>query len=155
MLSATLCHGHCCFIHCMLCAAAYFVPWQCIFGNGHCCFIYCIPLLHDLYVCCLLPHFCAVGAATLCHGHCCFIYCMYAVYCHICCAVGTAILYQKHYCFIYVLYAVYYCMLFAISTVVPSIVGCVCSICTHLIATATVPCMLNIHIIAILTQKQH
>ena len=103
MLSATLCHGHCCFIHCMLCTAASFIVCcallhtfchgHFIFGNGHCCLIYCIPLLHNLYVCCVLPHslccgcchfmpwalllhilyVCCVVPHLLCCGHCHFV----------------------------------------------------------------------------------
>ena len=80
-----LCHGHCCFIYCMLCTALCFVPLELLLHVLHAvnCHILCATAASHT-VCCVLPHvlccckFCAVGTAALCYGHCCFIRTLYA-----------------------------------------------------------------------------
>ena len=79
--TACLCHGHSCFIYCMLYTAACFMPWTllfCVKGTA---------ASHTCIVCCICT------TAYVCHGHCCFIYCMLCTAAYVC---------HGHCCFIFV-----------------------------------------------------
>ena len=125
--TACLCHGHSCFINCMLYTAACFMSWTLLFCvkdtaasyivcyictaayvcHGHCCFIFCMLCTAT----CVVPW---VATPALCQGHCCLIYCMPCIYCHM--SMPRTLLFVPRILLLRILYAVYLHMLCVMGT---------------------------------------